>query len=100
MTKDQIREAIEQMKSHCRLQEEIGDYDSISARGTLYTLGYTEDQANEVLQTLFDGGFTYCLDPDFHKSPSDQHEGMMGTRISAGVCHWGPDQLRSRLECV
>lgn len=93
MTKDQIREAITQMKTHCEIK--MPAYEMISARGALYELGFHGEDAEEVLEALFEGGFTYCLDPHFHRSPRAD-EGP----ISADVCYWGPDQLLSRLDCV
>jgi hypothetical protein len=94
MTEAQIKEAIQQMLTHCEIK--MASYELISARGTLYELGYHGDDAEQVLQHCYDRGFTYCLDPDYHRSPRGDDQG----RISADVCYWGPDQLASRLECV
>jgi len=91
LTESQINEAIEQMRSHCKLLEET-DYHSVSARGVLYTLGYSVKQTDEVITDLFDRGFTYCLDPMF--------PGSSGEPIILGVCCYGPDQLRSRLDSL
>jgi hypothetical protein len=52
-----VLEAIEQAKSHCRLQEEISNYDSISLRGVLYTLGYVENEVNQIIQYVAGRGF-------------------------------------------
>ena len=90
LTESQINEAIEQMRSHCKLLEET-DYHSVSARGVLYTLGYSVKQTDEVITDLFDRGFTYCLDPMF---PSN------GKATPEFACYWGPDQLRSRVDWV
>ena len=90
MTTDQIHEAMGQMLSHCRQLEET-DYHSVSARGVLYTLGYNEEDANEVIQALHDGGFNYCLDPMFKSN---------GEATPDFACYWGPDQLRSRVDWV
>jgi hypothetical protein len=89
MNKDQKDEAIQQMITHC-------DYatGAVSARGVLYELGY-HSEADEVLKYIFDRGFTYCLDPDFHLSNMNTPE-----PISAGVCHWDPEQLKSRLRSL
>jgi len=89
---DQLNEAIEQMKVHCDLA--MPEYSPVCARGVLNDLGYGAD-VEQVLQHIFDGGFTYCLDPHYHKSPSND----LGP-VSGDVCYWGPDQLKSRLECV
>lgn len=89
MTDDQISEAIAQMRVDLQLRVDNQNYDAVSCRGTLYTLGFNQDEADAVLSHLFDGGFTYCLDPKFHKGQEE--------RITSGVCHFGPDQLLSRL---
>lgn len=93
MTAPQVKEAVDQMKVHCDLK--MADYEMVSARSALYELGYHGEQAEQVLKALFEGGFTYCLDPDYHRSPSQEP-----ARISPDVCYWGPDQLKSRLNCV
>ena len=88
MTKEQTLDAIEQMKVHCKMTME-GDYDYLSARGTLYTLGFHGEECEHVLKTLFDGGFKNCLDPSYSE-----------IRISEDVCYWGADQLLSRLQSI
>ena len=90
MTKAQISEAIDQMKVSCDLK--MANYEMVSARGLLYELGYHGDDAEAVLQACADSGFNYCLDPAYHVSPSNDPG-----PISADVCYWGPDQLKSRL---
>lgn len=94
LTQDQLLDARRQMRSHCRLVMEnyeagTGEYEMLSARGVLNTLGFHGDEVEQVLQYLFDGGFTYCLDPDYHRGSVD--------RPSMSVCHFGADQLESRL---
>lgn len=86
MTNKQVIEAIRQMCTHCDLK--MQDYSGVAARGVLYELGFSEDETEQVLQHLHDGGFTYCLDPRYGNKPSLQ------------ACYWGPDQLKSRLEFV
>lgn len=109
LTEDQVNEAIEQMVSHCRLSVEahkqgVGEYEMLAARGVLYTLGYQDDQeVHQILQELWDRGFKYCLDRHFpakHFDPNNPNaEGDMVTDYpSADACHWGADQLLSRLE--
>jgi hypothetical protein len=93
LTTDQVREAVQQMRVHCDLK--MVDYELVSARAALYELGYHGEDAEQVLKALYDGGFTYCLDVDYHTSPRD-NDGP----ISPDVCYWGPDQLRSRLDSV
>ena len=91
MTATQIQEAIDQMKSDCQLRVDGDRYEAVSARGILYALGFSsEDEADQVLARLFEGGFTYCLDPKFHKGNE--------ARISEGVCYFGPDQMLSRIQ--
>jgi hypothetical protein len=97
MTTDQIHEAMGQMLVHCRNLMESRDYHMVSARGTLHTLGYTTEQAEEVLTALHEGGFNYCLDPMFPWTDPDTGK---VERLGADVCHWGPDQLESRVEWV
>jgi hypothetical protein len=89
MTKDQIREAVEQMKVQCDLK--MANYEMVSARSALHELGYQGEDTEEVLKALFESGFTYCLDPWYHRGSEV---------VSADVCYWGPDQLKSRLDCI
>ena len=95
MTTEQIKEAIEQMKSHCDLH--MADYNMLSARGTLYTLGFHGQDAEDVLKTLHESGFSYCLDHEYKCS-----NGIDGTLVypRQDVCYWGPDQLKSRLQSI
>lgn len=101
LTDSQVLEAIEQVRVHCRNAMET-DYHSISMRGALYTLGFVEAEADQVIQKVADSGFTYCLDPSIeatHFSPDDPRavNGMVTDRPSEAACYWGPDQLLSRL---
>jgi hypothetical protein len=90
LTNAQITEAIAQMVSHCK-DLEHNDYHSVSARGVLYTLGYEAD-VDQILQRIYDGGFTYCLDSNFRTKDNEY--------VTSDVCYWGPDQLRSRLNSL
>jgi len=92
MPKEQITEAIDQAVVFCRSKEEAKEYESVSLRGVLYDLGYGIDQVENVLQTCAKRGFWYCLDS------SIPHQD--GHYPAQAVCYWGPDQLRSRLECL
>ena len=97
LTKDQIDDAIRQLHSHAGLLHEgytqgVREYTMLTAREGLITLGFHGEDTEQVLKALFDRGFTYCLDPDYHRSPSDD----IG-RISMSVCYFGADQLESRL---
>jgi hypothetical protein len=97
LTKDQVDEAIRQLHSHAGMLHEgytqgVREYSMLSAREGLITLGYHGEDTEQVLKALFDRGFTYCLDPDYHRSPSNDPG-----RIDYSVCTWGADQLESRL---
>jgi hypothetical protein len=101
MTKEQVNEAIEQMKIQCDLK--MANYELVSARGTLYELGYNREDTDQVISAIYEGGFTYCLDPELpatHYDPDNPKaiKGMVTDYASADACHWGPDQLKSRLE--
>jgi hypothetical protein len=95
MTKDQKLEAIEQMKSHCELILE-GDWEMLSARGCLYTLGFHGEDADEVIELIRLGGFTNCLDPSVYIA----QESGKTMLPNEDACYWGPDQLLSRLQCL
>lgn len=81
------KEAIAQMICHCKMMMEQGEYEAVSARGVLYTLGFEAD-ADEILAFIASRGFDYCLDP------------MFGDHPSRFACYWGPDQLESRLQFI
>lgn len=89
MTKDQKIEALQQVVIDCKILEET-DYHSVSLRGELYKLGYTESDADECIGYAADNGFNYCIDPII------THQD--GERCPHFASFWGPDQLRSRLE--
>jgi len=101
LTEEQCQEAVGQMIVHCRLIMEqykagVGEYESVSARSVLKTLGYEED-IPQVLEFIAQGGFDYCLDPAI---PMTGHHEARGERPNRDVCYWGPDQLESRLQCL
>lgn len=96
MTKDQIKDAIEQMKVHCDLK--MDGYQMVSARGALHELGFHGEDAEEVLQAIHHGGFTNCL--DHHFKSGGVYPDFTPEYPSADVCYWGPDQLKSRLESI
>lgn len=103
MTNLQIRGAIEQVKVHCDLLME--NYESVSMRGALYTLGFTTEEADEVIRYCSERGFKYCLDPMIaatHFDPNNPRavNNMITDRPSAQACYWGPDQLKSRLQSL
>jgi len=96
LTNAQMSEAIAQMIVHCKLQEETSNYEYVCARGILHTLGYSDDDADMVLQRIADGGFRYCLDSHI-KCTNGSSKNPENIYPSPDVCYWGPDQLRSRL---
>lgn len=92
----EIKEAIEGIKKRC--DAKMPKYEMCSARSVLYELGYNNKDTEQVLTWIYDSGFTYCLDHHF-KCTSGLGDGRMEYPVS-DVCFWGPDQLKSRLECV
>lgn len=103
LTTQEVADAIAQVIAHCDILQET--YEPVSLRGALYTLGYEEDQADQVITDCAERGFDYCNDPMIiatHYSPNDPRavNGMVTDRPSADACYWGPDQLKSRLECL
>jgi hypothetical protein len=102
MTAAQIADAFAQMQSHCNLlwegyKEGSRDYEMVTAREVLYTLGFNQDQADEVLGKIAEAGFSYCLDPHIK---CDGGPGERREYPSYAVCAWGVDQLKSRLDSV
>lgn len=95
MTKEEINQAIEQMKTHCDVK--MSNYEPVSARGILYELGFHEE-AEDVLQNIYDRGFTYCLDPQFESA--GVYPDFKPEYPKPDVCYWGPDQLKSRLQAL
>jgi hypothetical protein len=92
---EQIKEAVAQMISYCEDIEQT-NYHSVSARGVLYTLGYTPEDAEQILPLLAADGFEYCLDPAVECNSGDpDNPGRIHPPEFA--CYWGPDQLKSRL---
>lgn len=103
VTTEQVIDAVRQMKVQCDLH--MTAYDSVSARSILYELGYSEEQADEVIFQLAEGGFNYCIDPMIRIKDTDGPQGDAPTKCKMVVppgfaCYWGPDQLRSRLDCA
>lgn len=94
MTRLQIIGAINQMLVSCELK--MVNYESVSARGLLYELGFEAD-ADEIIEFIADGGFYYCLDPSI---PSTHFTAPNPEYPDPDVCYWGPDQLASRLRCL
>lgn len=85
----QVIDAIKQVMVHCDTL--MANYEMVSLRGALYTLGYNEAEANQIIRYVASKGFHYCVDPMI---------GEVGSKPSYNVCHWGPDQLKSRLQFI
>src|SRR5262245_19405957 len=102
MTEEQVKEAIEQMKSDCQLSVEkykagVGEYESLSARMVLRRLGFDTADTLQVLQGIAARGFDYCLDAEIPMT--GLHEAQ-GEHPDWQVCYWGADQLLSRLQSL
>jgi len=69
----------------------VAEYQSVTARGVLYTLGF-EDDGDQILTAIGEAGFNYCLDRTVAT-----HDGEYP---SQDVCWWGADQLESRLHMI
>lgn len=101
LTNEQILEAIEQMKIQCDLK--MANYEAVSARSVLNELGY-EAHATQVLEEIARRGFNYCLDHEIlcNSGEVDETHRDYGKQIypPSSACYWGPDQLKSRLNCL
>jgi hypothetical protein len=96
LTNEQLDDAIRQMIVHCELK--MQNYEGVSARGALIELGYGQQQLDQVLADIAARGFDYCLDRTIECSDGEGGRGR--TYPSQDVCVWGPDQLKSRLQCL
>ena len=101
----EVLEAIEQLKTHCKLAMDaheagVGEYKMLSARSGLYELGYNEDQADAILEQIADGGFSYCLDHKIKCQSGVDSDTVTMIYPDVGVCIWGADQLLSRLNAL
>lgn len=107
LTHDQLVDGTRQLLSHAKLLHEgykqgTREYTSLSAREGLYTLGFTEDEADEIIDHIASRGFNYCLDPRIaatHFDPNNPKavNDMVTDRPDEQGCMWGADQLASRL---
>jgi hypothetical protein len=95
LTEDQVIEAVHQVMVTCDLK--MADYEAVSLRSALAECGYRGEQAQQVINHVAAGGFDYCLDPSI---PMTGHHDAQGEKPSYEVCYWGPDQLKSRLQCL
>lgn len=103
MTNAEIKEALQRVCDHC--DDMMDGYQPVSMRGSLKFLGYTVPQQNEVISHCAMNGFNYCLDytvaathfdPNNPKAVND----MVTDYPDQQACFWGPDQLKSRIQCV
>jgi len=81
-----------------RLEQPGMGYPAVSVRSLARKLGYAE-LLPSILEACASNGFTYCLDSTIEATSYSGGEEKIG-RPSQEVCYWGPDQLRSRLDCV
>jgi len=110
LTDEQVLDGIRQLTSHCRLLVEgyeagVREYTSISAREGLYTLGFTADDTDQIIEEIANRGFKYCLDPQIaatHFDPNNPKavNDMVTDHPDAMACYWGCDQLLSRLQSL
>jgi len=103
MTEEQVHEAIGKLIDRCAAK--MDGYQPAAARPMLEELDYRGEDVEQVLQHIYDGGFTYCLDPKFEATHFDPNNaravnGMVTDRAPMRACYWGPDQLSSRLACL
>ena len=96
MTRLQIRGAVVRVRDF--LEPLTSDYSRMySVRGILTEqLGYTPEQADDVIRYMAAEGFAYCLDPLI----SATEENGKDVFPDRDVCYWNPDQLYSRVRCV
>ena len=105
LTTDQVNEAIAQLVSHTGMLHEgytagVREYTMLSAREGLITLGYTNDDADQVLEEIARRGFDYCLDSHIACKSGVGVDPPRKEYPSQSVCTWGADQLHSRLQFV
>jgi len=103
MTDDEIREAFQRVCDHC--DELMDGYIGTSMRRSLKYLGYSRVQQDELIRYCAMNGFDYCLDPLIaatHFDPNNPKaiDNMVTDYPEAWACEWGPDQLKSRVQCV
>lgn len=94
-----VLDALKAIRQRAHALEQPGmGYPAVSVRSLHRDLGLVVP-IEDVLEACVDGGFTYCLD---HTVEASSYDGNKVTRQhpSQDACLWGPDQLRSRLDCV
>lgn len=92
MTANDIQEALDIVCAHC--DELMDGYIGISLRRSLKFNGYNRVQQDEIIRFCAMNGFDYCIDPII-PSRTDPSK-----PTPAFACEWGPDQLKSRIQCV
>jgi hypothetical protein len=94
MTDRATLEALRAIRAEA-LRMEDEDYRNVSLRDLAEQLGFA-DLIDDILATLVEGGWDYCLDPEVRH----RNAGVDGRREypPAFACKWGPDQLRSRID--
>jgi hypothetical protein len=97
MSDPEIVEAIEKVKALCDAYYADG-YQPVSMRSGLTASGYDREQIREVLAYVAARGFEYCLDYTIECSSGTTDKPR--SRPDQQVCWWGPDQLKSRLDCL
>jgi hypothetical protein len=96
MSDPEILDAIEKVKAIC--DHYADGYRAISMRSGLTEAGYSREQIPPVLEYVAAHGFEYCL--DYTIACSSGTTGKPRSRPDQAVCWWGPDQLKSRLDCL
>lgn len=100
-----VLSALQAMRAEAHRLEQPGEgYPAVSVRGLAFSLGFG-DVFEDILEACVDGGFTNCLDctvefTSFDPNGPDAVNGMTTGKPAQWACEWGPDQLRSRLDCV
>lgn len=94
MTGREITNALAEVCDHC--DELMDGYVPISLRASLKYLGYDRVQQDEVIHYCALNGFNHCIDPIITSTGI----GIAPEYPAAQVCRWGPDQLKSRVQCV
>jgi len=92
-----VKEAILAIRARAHeLEKPTYHYPMVSVRSIALDLGYSK-LLPQILTAIADGGFDYCMDQDI--AMTGHHEAA-GEYPDWRVCYWGPDQLRSRLDCL
>jgi hypothetical protein len=93
-----VLDALKEIRAEAHRLETGHGYPPVSVRSLAAALGHAE-LLDSILEACVDGGFTYCLDHTVEATSYGGGEAHTG-RPPWTACFWGPDQLRSRLDCV